>query len=732
MKVEWFHNGKALSTGHRFRTVNDFGFAALDILSVYPEDSGEYTVKATNKLGSVTSTLNIQVSSRSNLITESQHQAALDKIMYLESDRTRRPDEVDAAVTDKPSFGRTLANLNLVEGQSAHLEATLVPVNDPTMRVEWFHNGRPINQGHRFRTTCDFGFVALDILYCYPQDSGTYMCKAINSNGEAVTTCSITVEGKGGLILDTMDEQRLQKINQLENVARPAKEEAEEQLMKPNFTSPLQNLENLKEGDHAHLECRLEPINDPSLRVEWYVNGKAIRTGHRFRATHDFGYVALDILYTYGEDSGTYMCKAFNKLGEAVNTCTIDISSRKSIYLDSQHPEGWEKIRALESHTHVRPEETEEPVGPPRFVTELTGTTKLVEGQTAHLEARVEPIRDPKLRVEVFHNDKPLQSASRFHVTSDFGYIAIDIKQVVPEDGGKYTVKVVNEKGQATSSVDVQVEGRGGLILDSQHPSGLNKIRELEDASRFKKEAYVEPVTFQRPVFTQPLQNLDGLAEGANAHLECRLIPVGDSSLKVEWFRNNVPLEDSSRIQKTHDFGYVAVDISHIREDDQGIYMCRATNSLGEAVTTASLKILSKASIQLETQHPESMRRIKELEEGAAPHAGPEQESTFDKPVFTACLTGPAELVEGQNAHFECRVVPVGDPSLRFEWCVNGVALKMGPRFRVTRGFIYVTLDVSSVIPEDSGVCMLTASATGQHVICYATNSSKYACFFYF
>lgn len=50
--------------------------------------------------------------------------------------------------------------------------------------------------GHRFRTTYDFGFVALDILYAYPEDSGTYMCKATNAAGQAVTSCSIGVEGK--------------------------------------------------------------------------------------------------------------------------------------------------------------------------------------------------------------------------------------------------------------------------------------------------------------------------------------------------------------------------------------------------------------------------------------------------------------------------------------------------------------------------------------------------------
>lgn len=62
------------------------------------------------------------------------------------------------------------------------------------------------------------------------------------------------------------------------------------------------------------------------MKIEWFVNGVAIKTGHRFKTTHDFGYVALDILYAYAEDSGTYMCKATNKKGETVNTCQINVS----------------------------------------------------------------------------------------------------------------------------------------------------------------------------------------------------------------------------------------------------------------------------------------------------------------------------------------------------------------------------------------------------------------------
>ena len=64
--------------------------------------------------------------------------------------------------------------------------------------------------------------------------------------------------------------------------------------------------------------------------------------------------------------------------------------------------------------------------------------------------------------------------------------------------------------------------------------------------------------------------------------------------------------------------------------------------------------------------------------EQKTPGAPAETEPEFEKPVFTMPLTGPAELIEGQHAHFQARCVPVGDPTLRFEWYCNGVELKLG------------------------------------------------------
>jgi titin len=198
----------------------------------------------------------------------------------------------------------------------------------PFSKVQWLCNGKAVPQGHRFRTTYDFGFVALDILYAYAEDSGTYTCHAVNMIGETSTSCSLNVSAKAGLLLDTLDRDRLNQLRNLEmrDRARPA--EGEVTLMKPVFTTALNNAEGVPEQSRVHLECRLEPINDPNLRVEWFFNGKAIKAGHRFRTTHDFGFVSLDILYAYPEDTGTYMCKAVNRLGEAVNTCSVEVTGK--------------------------------------------------------------------------------------------------------------------------------------------------------------------------------------------------------------------------------------------------------------------------------------------------------------------------------------------------------------------------------------------------------------------
>lgn len=75
----------------------------------------------------------------------------------------------------------------------------------------------------------------------------------------------------------------------------------------------LQSLEGLKDGDSAHFECTLTPVNDPELKVEWFHNGKPIFHKNRVKMVSDFGFVVMDIAYVQSHDSGEYVCRAWNK-----------------------------------------------------------------------------------------------------------------------------------------------------------------------------------------------------------------------------------------------------------------------------------------------------------------------------------------------------------------------------------------------------------------------------------
>lgn len=121
--------------------------------------------------------------------------------MLEDTSRYQRHLQEDVSIAQAPAFTRPLHNVETVEGTNIHLECRLQPVGDPSMRVDWTCNGRPVRVGHRFRPAYEFDYVALDLLSVYPMDSGVYTCQARNALGEAVTSCSVKVIGKKIFIL---------------------------------------------------------------------------------------------------------------------------------------------------------------------------------------------------------------------------------------------------------------------------------------------------------------------------------------------------------------------------------------------------------------------------------------------------------------------------------------------------------------------------------------------------
>lgn len=84
---------------------------------------------------------------------------------------------------------------------------------------------------------------------------------------------------------------------------------------------------------------------------------------------------------------------------------------------------------------------------------------------------------------------------------------------------------------------------KSSLLLDSQHEGALQKLRVLEDASKYTRREEQETIVTQPPKFIVQLNGPTDLIEGQSAHYECRIEPYPDINLKLEWFHNGKPLQ---------------------------------------------------------------------------------------------------------------------------------------------------------------------------------------------
>uniref|UniRef100_A0A1I8A3Q1 Ig-like domain-containing protein n=1 Tax=Steinernema glaseri TaxID=37863 RepID=A0A1I8A3Q1_9BILA len=357
---------------------------------MFPEDSGVYTLVVRNAAGEARSDIEIQCGGKEGLHTDTFHPTSISRITELEAPRPK-PEEAPEVPKQTPQISRPLPpSLESVhESQTLHLEAQVTPVDDNTLRYEWFHNGAPMKHSSRYRLMNDFGYVSLDIDYIIPEDAGEYTLVVSNEAGQAQTSTTFDVDRLKTILDDTSHPESLRRIQEIEAVKPALPSEPDLPPEPPVFTQQLNGpAEPLKEGQSVHMDCMVQPINDPNLKIEWYHDGQPIAFASRMRAIHDFGYVALEFLHVHAEDSGTYTCRAVNTAGEARTDFTIECRAKRNLYLDSQHEESWTKIQEMENREPIREPSPELSFPPPTFTEALQNVDDVLEGDGVRLECQ--------------------------------------------------------------------------------------------------------------------------------------------------------------------------------------------------------------------------------------------------------------------------------------------------------------------------------------------------------
>ncbi|KAA3681744.1 uncharacterized protein DEA37_0013148 [Paragonimus westermani] len=226
------------------------------------------------------------------------------------------------------------------------------------------------------------------------------------------------------------------------------------------------------------------------------------------------------------------------------------------------------------------------------------------------------------------------------------------------------------------------------------------------------------------PQFVQQPQQQLNVNEGEPVTVSARVRPAGDSSLRVEWFKNGKPLSASSRFTTIFDRGYAVLEFIYTNEDDTGDYSCVATNNAGQDQSTGCrITVIPEEGVVTDSQLPEesmiaSLAAMENqmVQNGLARGARYRDEPKSTRPPqFMKPLNPQIGVREATQAHFETIVEPANDASLTVEWYKDGKPVSMGCRFNsiLDRGF--AILEILYCYPEDNGAYWCIAkNAAGQ------------------
>ncbi len=648
-QVNWQKDGHHIVRGsNNYKIEMLKGECSLSIEKTNRSDSGWYTCTAFNSAGRVSCRCKVQVSYQPPIgkmagtpqpLVKKKSSTQQSRAPPVDSQSSgsiftrpdQYPDDEAFPKTPEPRFTVPLNDVHKKEGEDARFGCRLEPANDETMRVEWLKNGMPLFAGSRIKTSNEFGICMLEIKGIYPEDSGIITCRAANASGHTETSGRLSCQIKGAVISDSQlpeEMQGIQKTLQYDEYLRGSDEglarehpvgygshiQEAQRAPPPNFLVPPRDVKK-HEGKDARFACKIEPMGDGSMKVDWLKNGRPLVSSSRIKTTFEFGIASLDIKGVYAEDAGVVTCRAANESGKNEVSCKLIVHTKDSLVTESQLPdsmrEGIEKTleydRSISDDGIVkvgRPSRPErgtfhEPAkaAAPRILVPVSPLQRS-EGQRAHFACRIEPANDTTMKVEWLQDGQPLVTGSRIQSVFEFGIASLDYKDVTAEDSGTITCVVTNESGRTESSARLVCRGQGSLIMKSQLPqemqAGIEKTleydRSLSDDSgqRFHSGEIIEAAKARPPKFVIPLNNVMK-KEGETAHFACKLEPASDNTMRVDWLQNNRPVITGSRVKTKHEFGLCSLDMKGIYPEDSGSITCRAQNESGRAETTGKL-----------------------------------------------------------------------------------------------------------------------------------------------
>ncbi|VDI56857.1 titin [Mytilus galloprovincialis] len=690
-EVAWFRGQDRVVPSSVFKITIEINRTTLQVTEAYPEDSGSYTVILQNAAGEIQKTCQVNVESFYSSAAEDMSQASAENEPMA------------------PSFTQKLAPAReAMEGSRVRLDCVLV--GHPEPEVVWFHNDKPVKESKDIQLLFEGDRCTLSIQEAYLEDAGVYRCEARNPYGNDQTVSKLHVEPLSELSDASVNE------------ATP-----------PKFTQLLRDL-NVQSGHRVCLQCRVtgHPIPD----VQWFKDGKPIELGPDYQVTAFADVHNLTIPEAFVEDTGTYMVKAVNMVGEAKSYAKLSVKTTPEPMETSEVMKMRQMIQTKESQeTKLVKKELEQ--SPPEFQ-RLFHDMTVNAGEPVNIECSISG--SPKPKVTWYFNGMPIVSRD-YIIRMEGTRHTLHIPETFDEDSGRFSITAENPLGKATCSAYLFVEEESTIPKTrifgssemtrrvsktetvSSHETRISRFIETQEtqqptyipSSEQHSTTITTDVTPQydiRPIetrethattlktdvkprfqpvdltiavpvppkFVQALKNIETM-EGTRVTFEG--VVSGKPEPSIKWYREGKELTDKADFEISYNDGRVSLNIPEAFPEDQGQFKCTARNMAGQASSSAELIVKASMVPPSFIQRPQTQT-----------------------------------VKEGKPVRFTIRVA--GQPPPEITWYKDGSKITSSPDFELVQEDDIHSLCIPEVFCEDAGQYTVEAKNPAGQTQCTA------------
>ena len=353
-------------------------------------------------------------------------------------------------------------------------------------------------------------------------------------------------------------------------------------------------------GKDATLSCQI--IGNPIPVVSWEKDKLPVQSGGRFKTTEDGDLYRLTIYDLSLEDSGQYICRAKNTIGEAFAAVSIKVG-----------------------------EETTVTESAPYFI-QKPSSIKVTLGEDAMFKCKVQG--SPPLSVNWEKDGRHLRNradAGRFQIESAGESNALTIQCARLGDSGTYTCRAENPIGSASASAALVVEMQGSsnpgssshfdtscgktASLLSHLQKRREEIRKMDishgalDSTSAQSYSMAEGLSGIGYSLSRDYERAAGLTtkgarnatfgaltrtcsvtEGKHAKLSCYV--TGEPKPEIVWKKDNEVISEGRRhVIYEDDQENFVLKILFCKQTDNGLYTCTASNLAGQTYSSVLVTV---------------------------------------------------------------------------------------------------------------------------------------------